>query len=79
MNTCSYLFKASTPIESWTSVVTATDDAPGCIQTDVIRCTITLTGESEECLSLNVYTPQLVSNIGKLFVVYDILTFITYI
>nr|AWW17119.1 carboxylesterase E4 [Subpsaltria yangi] len=46
-------------MKPWASVVMAINDGPGCIQTDVFPGFITLTGESEDCLFVNVYTPQL--------------------
>lgn len=48
-------------MKPWTSVVMATNDGPQCIQTNMLRAGVQLNSESEDCLFINVYTPELVS------------------
>ncbi|GAB6023571.1 hypothetical protein CHUAL_008342 [Chamberlinius hualienensis] len=52
-------FKAPEPAESWDGVLSATSDAPTCLQSEEYE---SLTSGSEDCLTLSVYTPHLPNN-----------------
>lgn len=54
-----YILKPSEPVEQWSGVRDATEQAPACVQFMAID---DVRQQSEDCLVLNVYTPTLEKN-----------------
>ncbi|XP_069696466.1 esterase E4-like [Periplaneta americana] len=67
-------FRRCQPIEPWTGVLDATQDAPMCLQRGLFTPEAPLSGQ-EDCLYLNVYTPQLPDGSSS-FVPFDVMFWI---